>query len=154
MQIEHHSSSASASSADANIKIWVCTGDKQETAINIGYSCKLLVPGMTLLIANCESLQQTQEWVTSMLQQVCEEGDDASRDIVCAHFLVSSTQYEHLCLSLDESARPQLAMIIDGATLEFALLELVRNDWLRLGKLCKAVIACRVSPLQKADIVR
>ena len=27
---------------DAGIKIWVLTGDKVETAINIGYSCKLL----------------------------------------------------------------------------------------------------------------
>ena len=26
----------------AGIKIWVLTGDKIETAINIGYSCKLL----------------------------------------------------------------------------------------------------------------
>ena len=27
---------------DAGIKVWVLTGDKVETAINIGYSCKLL----------------------------------------------------------------------------------------------------------------
>lgn len=26
----------------ANIKVWVLTGDKMETAVNIGYSCKLL----------------------------------------------------------------------------------------------------------------
>ena len=26
----------------AGIKLWVLTGDKIETAINIGYSCKLL----------------------------------------------------------------------------------------------------------------
>ena len=26
----------------AGIKLWVLTGDKVETAINIGYSCKLL----------------------------------------------------------------------------------------------------------------
>lgn len=26
----------------AGIKIWVLTGDKQETAVNIGYSCQLL----------------------------------------------------------------------------------------------------------------
>lgn len=45
-------------------------------------------------------------------------------------------------------------MIIDGSTLEFALDSTVKDDWLRLGKLCKAVIACRVSPLQKAEIVR
>jgi magnesium-transporting ATPase (P-type) len=27
---------------DAGIKVWVLTGDKVETAINIGFSCKLL----------------------------------------------------------------------------------------------------------------
>lgn len=27
---------------EAGIKLWVLTGDKMETAINIGYSCKLL----------------------------------------------------------------------------------------------------------------
>ncbi len=27
---------------EANINIWVLTGDKLETAINIGYSCSLL----------------------------------------------------------------------------------------------------------------
>uniref|UniRef100_A0A915BAB5 Phospholipid-transporting ATPase n=2 Tax=Parascaris univalens TaxID=6257 RepID=A0A915BAB5_PARUN len=32
--------------ASANIKIWVLTGDKQETAINIGYSCRLLTENM------------------------------------------------------------------------------------------------------------
>ena len=27
---------------NANIKVWVLTGDKQETAIEIGKSCKLI----------------------------------------------------------------------------------------------------------------
>jgi len=30
----------------AGIKVWVLTGDKIETAINIGYSCKLLSNAM------------------------------------------------------------------------------------------------------------
>ena len=30
----------------ANIKIWVLTGDKQETAVNIGYSCNMLTEDM------------------------------------------------------------------------------------------------------------
>ncbi len=35
---------------NANIKVWVLTGDKVDTAKNIGYSCKLLVHnGMELL---------------------------------------------------------------------------------------------------------
>ncbi|XP_029548303.1 phospholipid-transporting ATPase IC-like isoform X2 [Salmo trutta] len=34
--------------AKADIKIWVLTGDKKETAENIGYSCKLLTDGMQI----------------------------------------------------------------------------------------------------------
>ena len=37
---------------EAGIKVWVLTGDRQETAINIGYSCKLITPEMNLLICN------------------------------------------------------------------------------------------------------
>ncbi|KAJ9576655.1 hypothetical protein L9F63_025448, partial [Diploptera punctata] len=40
----------------ADIHVWVLTGDKQETAINIGYSCRLIVHGMPLLIINEDSL--------------------------------------------------------------------------------------------------
>ncbi|KAM6331719.1 phospholipid-transporting ATPase IK [Alca torda] len=32
-----------------NIKVWVLTGDKQETAMNIGYACKLLTDDMEIL---------------------------------------------------------------------------------------------------------
>ena len=37
---------------DAGIKVWVLTGDKVETAINIGYSCKLLNSDMNQFIIN------------------------------------------------------------------------------------------------------
>lgn len=36
----------------ADIKMWVLTGDKQETAINIGYSCKLIEPHMSIIVIN------------------------------------------------------------------------------------------------------
>ena len=45
-----------ANLAKADIKIWILTGDKQETAINIGYSCRLLTQPMPLLILNEHSL--------------------------------------------------------------------------------------------------
>lgn len=34
----------------ANVKVWVLTGDKQETAIEIGKSCKLIQPDMQVEI--------------------------------------------------------------------------------------------------------
>jgi magnesium-transporting ATPase (P-type) len=33
----------------AGIKIWVLTGDRQETAINIGMSCRLITESMNLV---------------------------------------------------------------------------------------------------------
>ena len=39
----------------ANIKVWVLTGDKQETAIEIGKSCKLIQPDMQLEILSSSS---------------------------------------------------------------------------------------------------
>ena len=39
----------------AGIKVWVPTGDKQETAVNIACACKLLGPDDQILNANCGS---------------------------------------------------------------------------------------------------
>lgn len=39
----------------AGIKIWMLTGDKQETAVNIAYACKLLEPDDKLFILNTQS---------------------------------------------------------------------------------------------------
>ena len=33
----------------AGIKVWVLTGDRQETAINIGMSCRLITESMNLV---------------------------------------------------------------------------------------------------------
>uniref|UniRef100_A0A673G9F3 Phospholipid-transporting ATPase n=1 Tax=Sinocyclocheilus rhinocerous TaxID=307959 RepID=A0A673G9F3_9TELE len=109
----------------ADIKIWVLTGDKQETAINIGYSCRLVSHGMSLIIVNEDSL-------------------DATRATLTAH-----------CSSLGDGLRKEneLALIIDGQTLKYALSFEVRQAFLDLALSCKAVICCRVSPLQKSEIV-
>uniref|UniRef100_A0AAZ3SS02 Phospholipid-transporting ATPase n=1 Tax=Oncorhynchus tshawytscha TaxID=74940 RepID=A0AAZ3SS02_ONCTS len=109
----------------ADIKIWVLTGDKQETAINIGYSCRLVSHGMSLIIVNEDSL-------------------DATRATLTAH-----------CTSLGDSLgkENELALIIDGQTLKYALSFELRQAFLDLALSCKAVICCRVSPLQKSEIV-
>lgn len=39
----------------AGIKVWILTGDKKETAINVAYACKLFGPNDQLLTADCGS---------------------------------------------------------------------------------------------------
>jgi len=54
---------------EAGMKVWVLTGDKTETAINIGFSCKLLDTTQEIFIVDV----QTQEDLLSKLAEV-EEG--------------------------------------------------------------------------------
>lgn len=49
---------------DAGIKVWVLTGDKVETAINIGYSCKLLNNDMNQFIINGDTPRKVFEQIT------------------------------------------------------------------------------------------
>ena len=43
---------AIATLSKADIKIWVLTGDKQETAVNIGFACNLITPRMKHIVLN------------------------------------------------------------------------------------------------------
>lgn len=47
----------------------------------------------------------------------------------------------------------EIALIIDGKTLKYALSCDLRSDFLQLCVSCKVVICCRVSPMQKAEVV-
>ncbi|XP_076548667.1 ATPase phospholipid transporting 8A1 isoform X5 [Osmia lignaria lignaria] len=109
----------------ADINVWVLTGDKQETAINIGYSCRLITHGMPLYIINESSLDKTRE----VIIQRC------------------------LDFGIDLKCQNDVALIIDGNTLDFALSCDIRMDFLDLCSSCKVVICCRVSPMQKAEVV-
>lgn len=53
----------------------------------------------------------------------------------------------------DLSKQSDRALIIDGKTLKYALLCELRNDFLDLCISSKVVICCRVSPIQKAEVV-
>ncbi|KAH7354284.1 phospholipid-transporting ATPase [Plectosphaerella cucumerina] len=113
----------------ANIKVWVLTGDRQETAINIGMSCKLLSEDMMLLIVNEETAAATRDNLQKKLDAIRNQGDRT--------------------IELET-----LALIIDGKSLTFALEKDLEKLFLDLAIICKAVICCRVSPLQKALVVK
>jgi phospholipid-transporting ATPase len=114
---------------EAGIKIWVLTGDRQETAINIGMSCKLVSEDMTLLIVNEENATATRDNIQKKLDAVRSHGDGM--------------------VELET-----LALVIDGKSLTYALEKDMEKSFLDLAVMCKAVICCRVSPLQKALVVK
>jgi len=130
---------------EAGIKIWVLTGDRQETAINIGMSCKLISEDMTLLIINEESSSSTRTNLENKLSVIRNQA-------------AGGAELE------------TLALVIDGKSLTFALEKDMEKMFLELAIMCKAVIcwyviqvqekaraymvSSRVSPLQKALVVK
>jgi phospholipid-transporting ATPase len=64
------------------IKVWILTGDKMETAINIGYSSKLLTLDTTLLylidddLADVKkAIRQSKDTIQNMNDRKCEEAN-------------------------------------------------------------------------------
>ncbi|KAL9539518.1 hypothetical protein PS6_011175, partial [Mucor atramentarius] len=114
---------------EAGIKVWVLTGDRQETAINIGYSCKLLNEDMSLIVCNEDNHWETKSFLERKLRDINE------------------------VITRGEDMEP-LALVIDGKALTFALEKDIEKVFFDLSVLCKAVVCCRVSPLQKALVVK
>jgi len=54
-----------------------------------------------------------------------------------------------------EAARGSLTLVVDGPSLEFILADAVlSNNFLTIGRRCRSVLCCRVSPLQKSLVVK
>ena len=107
----------------AGIKIWVLTGDKIETAINIGFSSALLTNEMSRSI-----IDGTSEFTIKLQLQEA--------------------------LYSNKTSLNKFALIISGDS----LLRILKSDLIilliKLIEKADVVLACRVSPQQKADLVR
>lgn len=90
----------------AGIKVWVLTGDKQETAISIGYSCKLLTSQMTQIIINSNS------------KESC--GKSLQEAMAMCKKLTSITAAAQTAEGANSLQIP-LALIIDGTSLVYIL---------------------------------
>ncbi|XP_042497876.1 phospholipid-transporting ATPase 3-like isoform X2 [Macadamia integrifolia] len=129
----------------AGIKIWVLTGDKMETAINIAYACSLINNDMKQFIISSE---------TDAIREVESRGDPME----VARFIKDAVKQElRKCLEEAEHylcrvTGPKLALIIDGKCLMYALDRSLRGNFLKLSLICSSVVCCRVSPLQKAQV--
>jgi phospholipid-translocating ATPase len=117
-KLQHNVRSTLEMLRNASIRIWMLTGDKVETAINIAVSARLVNKGETVhTIAGCK----TRDEVKAALQLFAP--------------------MRGACL------------VIDGASLALAL-EHFEGDFATLATEAPAVVCCRCSPTQKAEVVQ
>lgn len=127
--------------ADAGIKLWVLTGDKVETAINIGFSCNLLNNDMDLIVFSVpeNEPERAAHELDNKLQEFGLTGSDEE---------LLNARKQH------QPPPPTHAVVIDGETLKLMLADELKQKFLLLCKQCKSVLCCRVSPAQKAAVVQ
>ncbi|XP_065815006.1 phospholipid-transporting ATPase VB [Labrus bergylta] len=117
---------------EAGIQVWVLTGDKTETAVNIGYACRLLEEEDLVINMSCKN----KLLCTSLLDCTLEEVRRYSAD------------------PRNVDTTPDISLVIDGRTLTMALESDLRDRFLELAKCCRSVLCCRVTPLQKSRVVK
>ena len=108
----------------AKIKMWMLTGDKRETAINIGYSCRLIKEFSTVTILD-------------------HEAGDVAQTITLAIQAIASNTIAHSVVVVDGQT---LSKVTESETLDTMFHE--------LAILADSVICCRASPSQKAQLVK
>lgn len=141
----------------AGIKLWVLTGDKVETAINIGFSCNLLGNDMQLLIIN-EDLPEEDRQKFGILQNL--RGLSLVETLIERYlnqFFQMQGSEEELTDAMGDHSPPseRFGVVVDGDALKLILNDdNARRKFLLLCKQCKAVLCCRVSPSQKAGVVK
>ncbi|EAA06286.6 AGAP000390-PA [Anopheles gambiae str. PEST] len=108
----------------AGIRVWVLTGDKVETALNIALSCGHIPDGAArYFITECRTAEQVQQHLDTLALEMFRQ-----RDV-------------------------PFSMLIDGASLKIAL-EAHREQFRDVSVRCRAVLCCRLSPLQKSEVVQ
>ncbi|KFV70550.1 putative phospholipid-transporting ATPase VB [Dryobates pubescens] len=132
---------------EAGIQIWVLTGDKQETAVNIAYSCKLLNQRDTVFTINTENKETCESLLDLTLEEVRKnyEIKKPRRKI----FGIIPTSF-----SAAEVPSPEFGLVVDGRTLNIIFQGGLETKFLALTKHCRSVLCCRSTPLQKSMVVK
>jgi phospholipid-transporting ATPase len=108
---------------EAGVKVWMLTGDKEETAINIAFACRLLDTEMRVFTIKSKESETVVSQLTKTLVEIDRE------------------RGREFCLVIGDKA------LLDG------LKDSARHELMAVAESCAAVIACRSSPQQKAELV-
>mmetsp|Transcript_74555 Transcript_74555/g.132167 ORF Transcript_74555/g.132167 Transcript_74555/m.132167 type:complete len:1134 (-) Transcript_74555:161-3562(-) len=122
---------------NADIKVWMLTGDKTETAINIGIATGLLEP---------HPVPERRPIFSS------PDFEDAKGDFQQEKMVDQLMKCAEKAKQLYKDKQMFEGMVMDGKCLEIALL--YPDEFVTISKVCETVVCCRVSPKQKGAVVR
>ncbi|CAI9763197.1 unnamed protein product [Fraxinus pennsylvanica] len=131
--------------ANAGIRIWVVTGDKMETAINIGYASSLLRQDMEQIVITLD---------TPEINNLEKQGDKEAIAKASSASITKQIRKGKSQLSSAKESPVSFGLIIDGKSLSFVLDKNLEHAFLEIAISCASVICCRSTPKQKALVTR
>ena len=129
----------------ANIKIWMLTGDKMNTAFNIALSCNLISSNMKIFKL-CGIEMKMNDKMEIQNKEECEQ--------VVLDFAKEYKKYEGNFDSMDKEFKSFGILIDEKALRTINDDEEIQQIFLDIAKNASSVICCRVSPIQKSQVVK
>lgn len=131
---------------EAGIKVWLLTGDKVETAVSVAYLCKLLERDMVLMhLVRQQDVQSCLKLLSSFKQQMKQQNSSNNNNNKMTNAKGPTSHGSH-------KGAARFALVADGRSLYYAM-KYSKSDLAEVCKRCTCVLGCRLSPLQKAEVV-
>ncbi|CDS41466.1 phospholipid transporting ATPase VA [Echinococcus multilocularis] len=159
---------------EAGMKVWVLTGDKQETATSIAYAAKLINENQRVLVLSATTAEEAKCQLENFLVDLLPDSNMA--DPTSNHLASPSIQKRSRLSAAEDGLdvlhrsfpsvsifdnevavdMPQegVALVLDSVCLPFVLEEKTKEIFIKLARICSSVICCRVTPSQKASMVK
>ena len=118
---------------EGQIKLWVLTGDKLETAMNIGYSCNLLTADMTDVFPIDEQAPEEVEKELKTAQQEIQKNPNGKFGLVITgasleHALTTYKVYLNLQYKMQNSYKQRFLAIVFGCIETLSISYMLSSD--------------------------
>lgn len=122
---------------NASIRVWVLTGDKKETALNIAKTSRLI-----------EEIHKNELDLTAKICRSQFELETRLDAFIDKFHLYNIQEIK------ERKLEDRYYCIVDGESLITILKDFsLRYKFFKVGLICRSVICCRVSPKQKSEVV-
>ena len=132
----------------AGISFWMLTGDKYETAENIGKTCTLIDDNMH--VESCRAVSEQD--CCARLKSAYEAMDRVKEEKQSALIIEGASLKIVLGKPKDQSSQENSSIQLTSQQIEEYSQE-ARQYFLNISNICKTVICCRMSPSDKKDVV-
>mmetsp|Transcript_12445 Transcript_12445/g.31842 ORF Transcript_12445/g.31842 Transcript_12445/m.31842 type:complete len:593 (+) Transcript_12445:2-1780(+) len=125
------------------MNVWVVTGDKQETAIQIANTCKLFSDKDRMMTLNSTLAKKAEDVPIEQVAEFEERCEIEAGQLI-----------EERAKRIAGDPNAGWVLVVDGPTLSYCLSEANLPAFVDMATSCRAAVICRATPFQKAQVVR